>query len=174
MRGCWSGELWARTPRWKWRDNVGPVLNRSLGLRAVAAFEAAKGLVVLLAGSGLLLLVHRDVQAVAERVVAHLHLNPANRYPRIFLHVASEASPGRLRLLALGAFTYSVVRFVEAGGLWRERRWAEWLGAATGIVYLPFEGAALIRRPGPEPVIALVLNLGVVVFLGLRLRGRTR
>ncbi len=117
---------------------------------------------------------HRDVQAFAERLVAHLHLNPASRYPRIFLHVASQASPGRLRWLALGAFVYSVVRFVEAGGLWRERRWAEWLGAATGAVYLPFEATALIRRPGPEPLIALVLNLGIVVFLGLRLRGRSR
>lgn len=145
-------------------------LDRSLGLRAIAAFEAVKGLVVLLAGFGVLLLIHRDVQALAERLVAHLHLNPGSRYPRIFLHVATETTPTRLRLLALGAFVYSTVRFVEATGLWRARRWAEWFGAATGLIYVPFEAIAFIRRPELEPLLALVLNLVVVLFLVIQLR----
>jgi len=145
-------------------------IDHSLGLRAVAVLEAVKGLVVLLAGSGLLLLVHRDVQAIAERIISHLHLNPASPYPRIFLRVAIGTTPGGLRLLALGALVYSVVRFVEAAGLWRARRWAEWLGVATGLIYVPFEALALLRRPGPEPLLALTLNLGIVLFLGIQLR----
>jgi len=79
------------------------VTDSRIGLRTIALFEAAKGLVVLLAGSGLLLLVHRDVQAMAEQLVSHLHLDPAKRYPRIFLHIVTGATPARLRLLALGA-----------------------------------------------------------------------
>ena len=142
----------------------------SPGLRVVAAFEAAKGLVVLLAGFGLLLLVHRDVQAVAERIVSHLHLNPASRYPRIFIQTATEATPGRLRLLALGALVYSALRGIEAVGLWKARRWAEWFGVATGLIYVPFEALAFTRRPGLEPFLALVLNLGIVLFLGVQLR----
>ncbi len=144
--------------------------DRSLGLRVIAAFEAVKGLVVLLAGFGVLLLIHRDVQALAERLVAHLHLNPGSRYPRIFLHVATGTTPTRLRLLAFGAFAYSTVRFVEAAGLWRARRWAEWFGAATGLIYVPFEAIAFIHRPELEPLLALVLNLVVVLFLGIQLR----
>jgi Predicted membrane protein (DUF2127) len=35
------------------------------GLRAIAVFEAAKGMVVLLAGLGLLSLLHHDVGALA-------------------------------------------------------------------------------------------------------------
>jgi len=142
----------------------------SLGLRTIALFEAAKGAIVLVAGSGLLVLAHRDVQAMAARVIAHLHLDPASRYPRIFYHLATQSSPARLQLLALGALVYSIVRVVEAAGLWHERHWAEWLGIATAVVYLPFELAALVRNPGPEPLIALVINLGVVVFLGMRLQ----
>jgi uncharacterized membrane protein (DUF2068 family) len=141
-----------------------------LGLRTIALFEAAKGAIVLVAGSGLLVLVHRDVQAMAARVIAHLHLNPASRYPRIFYHLATQSSPARLQLLALGAFLYSIVRVVEAAGLWHERHWAEWLGIATAVIYLPFEMAALVRTPGPEPLVALAINLGVVMFLGMRLR----
>lgn len=140
------------------------------GLRTIALYEAAKGLVVLLAGSGLLLLVHRDVQAMAEQLVSHLHLDPAKRYPRIFLHVVTEATPARLRLLALGALTYSAVRFAEAYGLWRERRWAEWMGLVTGIIYVPFEARAFIRHRHLESLTALAINLAIVAYLAARLR----
>jgi uncharacterized membrane protein (DUF2068 family) len=142
---------------------------REIGLRLAAIFEATKGLLVLLAGSGMLLLVHRDVQEMAERFIDRLHLDPAGRYPRIFLKVATEATPSGLRLLALAALIYAVIRFVEAAGLWHARRWAEWLGVASGLMYLPFEVRAIIRHPGIEPVVALLLNLGVVLFLGLQL-----
>src|SRR5574342_521664 len=53
------------------------------GVRIVAAVEAGKGALVLAAGLELFALVHRDVQAVAERIVEHFHFNPASRYPRI-------------------------------------------------------------------------------------------
>jgi uncharacterized membrane protein (DUF2068 family) len=145
-----------------------------LGLRAIAIYEAAKGLIVLVSGSGLLLLVHRDAQAIAERLVAHVHLNPASRYPRIFVQIATGASPGRLHLLALGALIYSLLRFAEALGLWHARRWAEWFGVATGLMYVPFEVVSLIRGPSIEVLFALVTSLGIVVFLGLRLRSSRR
>ncbi|MCZ7627423.1 MAG: DUF2127 domain-containing protein [Candidatus Methylomirabilis sp.] len=34
---------------------------------------------------------------------------------------------------------YASVRFVEAYGLWLERRWAEWFAAVSGGIYIPFE-----------------------------------
>lgn len=142
----------------------------AVGLRAIALFEAAKGLLVLISGSGLLLLVHRDAQAIAERFLAHMHLNPAGRYPHIFLQIATGATPGRLRLWALGAALYAILRFVEAVGLWHARRWAEWFGVATGLLYVPFEVLSFIRRPSIEAVLALTVSLGVVLFLSLRLR----
>jgi uncharacterized membrane protein (DUF2068 family) len=150
----------------------GRCLERRYGLRAVAAFEALKGVLVLIAGSGLLLLVHRDVQAISERLVAHLHLDPASRYPRALLRVAAGATSERLRMLAFGALAYAGLRFVEAFGLWRERRWAAWMGVVSGLVYVPFEARALVRRPGLESAIALVLNLAVVLFLARQLQRR--
>ena len=72
-------------------------------IRLVALFEGFKGILVLVAGSGLLLLVHRDVHALAVQFIAHSHLNPASRYPEIFLEFAGRVQDGRLLLLALGA-----------------------------------------------------------------------
>ncbi len=108
-------------------------------LHAVALLEATKGILIITAGFGLLALIHRNVQALAEEIVRHFHLNPASSFPRIFLEVAATADGGRLHLLALGAFGYASVRFVEAWGLWRGRPWAEWLGIISGGIYLPLE-----------------------------------
>jgi len=141
-----------------------------LGLRSIAVLEGAKGAMVLLSGSGLLLLVNRDVQDLAERLVSHLQLDPASEYPRIFLQLAESASPGKLKLWALGALLYALVRFIEARGLWYARRWAEWFGVLTGLIYVPFEIVAFFSRPRPGPVIALVVNLLIVGFLAMRLK----
>jgi len=94
------------------------------GLRTVAALEAAKGILVMLAGLGLLSLLHHDVQSLAESVVRHLHLNPAREYPRVFIEAATRLTDARLWLLASGAFAYAVVRGVEAYGLWRAGGWS--------------------------------------------------
>ncbi len=151
---------------------LAPADRRRLGLRTVALLEAAKGLLVLTAGSGLLLLVNQDVEAVAERLLAHLHLNPAHHYPKIFLELAVSATPGRLRLIALGALLYSAIRLTEAGGLWYAKRWAEWLGVLTGLVYVPFEVFALVRRLSIGPAVALAANLAIVGYLAWTLRRR--
>ena len=80
----------------------------------MALFEGAKGAIIFLAGSGLLALVHRDLQYVADEVVRRFHLNPDRHYPRIFIEAAGKATDARLWLLAGAALLYAVFRFVEA------------------------------------------------------------
>jgi hypothetical protein len=78
-------------------------LMRSLrGIRLVALFEGAKGALILLAGFGLLALVHRDLQDVADELVRRFHLNPARHYLRIFIEAAGKTTDTRLWLLAAG------------------------------------------------------------------------
>jgi len=137
----------------------------SQGIRAVALLEAAKGLVVLLAGCGLFALVHRDLQALAEELVRHTHLNPASRYPRVFIAWAGELGNGHLTQLALAALAYAALRLLEAWGLWFERTWGELLAAASGAIYVPFEVAELVRRPGLLSIILLLINIAIVAFM---------
>lgn len=144
------------------------------GVRAVAVFEAAKGALVLLAGFGLLALVHQDLQALGERLVAHLHLNPASRYPRVFLQALAGAADTRLSWLLAGAVVYALMRFVEAWGLWHGRGWAQWLAVASGAVYLPVELVELARGISPLKVFTFGLNLAIVAYLAAVLRRRLR
>ena len=134
-------------------------------LRTVAVFEAAKGALVLLVGFNLLSLVHHDVQQAAEHLLARTHLNPASRYPHIFIDVANQLTSTRLLLIAAGAGVYSLARFIEAYGLWRARRWAQWFAAASGAIYVPFELFELYERVTWLSLGALTLNLAIVAFM---------
>lgn len=135
------------------------------GTRAVAMVEAAKGGLVVVVGLGLFALIHRNVQAVAEEIVRHVHLNPASRFPRIFLDAAASASDSRLWALAVAAMVYAMIRFVEAYGLWREQVWAEWFGILSGSLYLPLEVYELTVSVSAVKVILLVVNLVIVGWL---------
>ena len=150
------------------RRGIAPV-----GIRAVALFEAAKGMIVVVAGFGLLALLHRNAQAVAEDIVRHLHLNPAKHFPRIFLDAAATTSNARLWVLALTAMFYAAVRFAEAYGLWRHRAWAEWFGILTGSIYLPVELYELTVSVTMVKVAVLMVNLFIVAWLS-RIRWQER
>ena len=146
------------------------------GERVVAAFEAAKGLLVLLVGFGLLTVVDADVQQVAEELVRTLHLNPAKRLPRIFLDAAERHADLHLWTLAAFAFGYAVLRLAEAFGLWFGKRWAEWFAVASGAFYIPFEVYALWERATWVRAATLAANVAIVTYVGLtlwrRMQGR--
>lgn len=139
-------------------------------LRLVAAFEAFKGVLALLAASGLLLLIHQDLHAITVRLVEHAHLNPAAHYPGIFIQAVSHLQDIHTTLIALGAVAYAAMRFAEAYGLYRNAPWAELLGALSGVIYLPLELMELIRHPNGLSVAALTLNLLVVAVMVKALR----
>src|SRR6266436_6382753 len=148
------------------------------GLRVVALFEGAKGALVLVAGFGLLSLIHHDVQRIAEEIVRHFHVNPANRYPRIFLQASAALTSQRLWLLASMALLYSALRLIEAYGLWWSRRWAQYLALISGGLYLPVEIYELFLRITWPKALVVAVNIGVVGYLvwhiGYRMRGHSR
>jgi uncharacterized membrane protein (DUF2068 family) len=148
--------------------------SRSVAIRTVALFEAFKGTVVLIAASGLLSLIHKDVHVLSAKFIEHMHLNPASRYPMIFLDATSNLHDSRLVLLAAGAGAYAFVRFLEAYGLYAEKTWAEVLAAISGAIYVPFEVAKLFRRPTWHSALFLAINLLIVTLMVLALLQRRK
>ena len=137
------------------------------GVRAIAILEAAKGLLVIVAGFALLATIHGGAQQVAEELVRHLHLNPAKETPRIFIRLVGDLFNQQLWLLAALAGAYSTARFVEAYGLWRGRRWAEWFAVASGGIYVPFEVFELFRGVSGLKLATLSINLVVIAYMAL-------
>src|SRR5262249_46255576 len=139
--------------------------NSRIGLRAVTMVEGAKGTVVLLAGIGMLNLLHRDVAQIAARLISRMHLNPARRIPEIFLKAAAQVNDGRLRTLAGFACVYAGIRFLQAYGLWHERRWAEWLTIVTAALYLPLEFGEIYVHCTWIKLVATGINLLILAYL---------
>ena len=137
--------------------------------------EFLKGLVVLLAGFGILSLVHRDAWDVAESFLEWLHISPDTHYAQVFLNLADQVTDKKVWAVATGALAYSMLRFIESYGLWRERAWAEWLAMISGAIYLPFEILELVRRPDWIRLMIFLINLAVVLYMAfLRVQARER
>lgn len=146
-------------------------------LQAVASLEFIKGVVVLLAGCGVLSLMHRDVWGVADSLLGFLHISPDHRYAQMFLNWADDVTDTKLMVIAGLAFLYSLLRLVEAYGLWRARPWAEWLAMISGAVYVPFEVFDLLNKPTLIRGGILLINLlvvGYMVYLRLYARPEKR
>jgi uncharacterized membrane protein (DUF2068 family) len=137
----------------------------TVALRSVAIFEAAKGLLVLLLGLGLLRLVHKDLDDVAEQIIHFLHASPGGRLSNLFVAAANRANDKSLWAIAAAAMVYSLVRFAEAYGLWYARDWAEWFALLSGAMYLPWEVLSIIRHPHPYKWIVLAGNLAIVLYM---------
>jgi uncharacterized membrane protein (DUF2068 family) len=73
-------------------------------------------------------------------------------------------------LLIATAIAYCIVEGVEAVGLWRERRWAEYLTAVATAGFLPFEIKELIDKVTVLRLGALVINIAVLLWLLWRKR----
>jgi len=138
-------------------------------LRAIAVFEAVKGVAALAAVLGVVDLMHHDVRHLAIELIGRFRLSPEARFPSVLLHYADLLPGADLRPLAFIAAGYILLRFLEAFGLWKETAWGEWLGALSGALYVPFEIRHLIHRPSIISATVLVGNLFVVGFLAFQL-----
>jgi uncharacterized membrane protein (DUF2068 family) len=150
-----------------------PVARRRT-LRAIAIFEAFKGCAVLVGSLILASVLHHDIRHIAKEMIWHFGLNPSSHYPSIFLHYADVLHQADLHTLVLMAWAYIAVRLLEAYGLWYGRIWAEWIGALSGGLYIPFEIHHLIHRPSVLSAFVFLGNVFIVGFLGFQLTRRIR
>ncbi len=134
-------------------------------LHVLAAVEASKGLIVLVAGLGLFALIHHNVEEQAEDLVRFFHMNPAHGIPRIFIETSAHLSDPRLWLLSVAAFGYASVRAVEAFGLWLDKAWAEWFAVVSGALFIPFEIFEIFKKPTLLRGMVLAFNIAIVVYL---------
>ncbi len=146
---------------------------RGAGLLPWIAAERAVRALLLLA-LGIVLITH--AQANWGHVVAHvarsLGLDPASNGIHRLIIDAHRLSPRRVEVYGAVAIGYAVLEGAEAWGLWRRRRWGEYLTvAATSLLFIP-EIWELVKKPSALKAGGIVVNALIVAYLVRRLRRR--
>jgi uncharacterized membrane protein (DUF2068 family) len=134
-------------------------------LRAVAIFEAVKGVLIILLGLGVLTLLHKDVEDLAEHLLVRLHVSAEHRVGHAIVRAASKVTDARLWAIAGAALADAALRFTAAWGLWYRRVWAEWLVLLSGALYLPFEVMKLAERPNWLHITIFAGNFAIVLYM---------
>ncbi len=119
-------------------------------MQVVAFWSAVRGTVVLSVGVvfAVLLVRGESAQTMVNWLVDHVHVDRKARFIALFLEWSQAVTPGDWLMFWGVLLAYVTLHAFEAYGLWRERRWAEWLAALSGGIYLPVEGYELMRHPG--------------------------
>jgi uncharacterized membrane protein (DUF2068 family) len=134
-------------------------------LRTIALFEIVKGALVLAAVCGLLSLRHTDLHAAADAFLIRHGFNPERHYPRLFIETMASATHEHVgKIIAIGV-AYVVLRFVEGYGLWRAKRWAEWVAVISAGIYLPFEFEHLAFHRNLASASVIVGNIIIMIYL---------
>ena len=135
-------------------------------LRGIATLELAKGMIVLLAACGVLLLVRReDPWDIADGLLKLLHISPDHHFAQVFLDWADSLTSAKIWTVAAAALSYSILRFLEAYGLWYARAWAEWIALISGSLYLPFEIYKLIHKQNLFHISVFLVNVAIVLYM---------
>jgi uncharacterized membrane protein (DUF2068 family) len=119
----------------------------------------------LIAGFGILSLMHRDIADFAEDLIGFLHLNSEGRLAHRIVETVTKLNPSNIKLFFGLSLLYATVRFVEAYGLWRLRAWAEWFAIISGTLYIPIELYELIHKPTYTRAGILIFNVIIVLYL---------
>lgn len=137
-------------------------------LRLVAVFKLLKAALLILAGIGILKLVHTNPVAQLDHWVARLGLDPGGRFINHLIERVINIPPHRIRELGVGTFIYAGLFLTEGIGLWMLKRWAEWFTViATGSL-VPIECYEIYQHPDLAKIAVLILNIAIVVYLVYR------
>lgn len=127
-----------------------PMLKIS-GFRTVALFELIKGSLALVTLLIFSLNDESSVKSLALKILAQIH-------PR-----ATDLAS--LRLLFWLGLIYSMLRFIEAYGLWLERKWGRKFAIFSTAIYLPFELIEMHKGLSLFRIMITVINCLVLTYL---------
>lgn len=145
-----------------------------VGLELIAVFKFIKTGGLILAGLGALGLLNAGREDAAGEWLEQLSLSQGHRLAASLASRAVElldnATPRQLVVAALGSFLYAAIFLVEGIGLWRCKRWAEYLTVGVTASLLPLELFAIATHATPFRVAAVMLNVLVVAYLVWQLK----
>jgi uncharacterized membrane protein (DUF2068 family) len=140
-------------------------------LRTIAGFKLLKGLLLLAVAIGALTMLNEDVARRAEQWIAALRVDPHNHFIHALLMKLTRLDNHKLEAISAGTFIYSALLLTEGVGLFLRKRWAEYLTIFVTALLVPLEIYELSKELSLTRIAVLVINVAVVVYLVVRVRG---
>lgn len=141
-------------------------------LKVIAIFKLAKALLLIGVGLGALKLLNPTTADNAQRWSSTLAFRLGPRADFAVHHGLSRLHDSQLRTAGIVAFLYAGLFAVEGVGLWRSKRWAEYLTIIATSSFVPFEVYELMKQASWARVATLGINLLVVGYLVWKVRQR--
>ncbi|HEY4811815.1 MAG TPA: DUF2127 domain-containing protein [Solirubrobacteraceae bacterium] len=136
----------------------------------IAAERAFRAVVLLAVGIVLVTHPHANWASDIAHFAQHLGLDPKENWIQRIINDVNKIHTNQDLLFGLVAIGYGALEGAEAYGLFKRRRWGEWLTVvATSLLFIP-EIWELTKSASLLKVGAVLVNIAVVVYLLWRLR----
>lgn len=136
----------------------------------IGAWKLVQGVLLMILASGVLFLLHRDLQQTLTGWIELIRFDPHNKHIASGLRKAGLISTHRLKQLSGLTFIYASLFIVEGIGLILRKRWAEYLTVLATASLLPMEYHEVHKHATPVRIAILVANILIVVYLLVALR----
>jgi uncharacterized membrane protein (DUF2068 family) len=138
---------------------------RHPGLRVIAIYKLVKMAALLLVAAGAFGLVREARFEAFTQWLVQLPMHHGHGLLVQLVDRAVEIGPHKFVAIGLAACVYAAVFAAEGYGLWRERRWAEYLTVIVTASLLPFEIWEVVRHYSWLKLATLGANGVIVVYL---------
>jgi uncharacterized membrane protein (DUF2068 family) len=139
-------------------------------LRSIAIFKLCKCSGLILLACGAFEVAQGDEFARFTAWLQQLPLAAGHRFVHDAIVALLELTPHRMDIIGSVALAYAGLFGTEAYGLWKQRRWAEYLTVIATASLVPFELWALIEEFTAFRLLALIVNAAIVIWMVSLLR----
>lgn len=139
-------------------------------LPLIAAERAFRALVLLAVGIALVSHPHANWASEVSRLAQRLGLDPKENWIQRIINDVAKIHAQQDLVFGVAAIAYGILEATESYGLFKRRRWGEWLTVvATSLLFIP-EIWELTKSATVLKVGAVIVNVLVVAYLLWRLR----
>ena len=131
----------------------------------IGVFKLIKATLLIALGVAGLVTAPSDLAHEIRHALAWMGLSPGHHTLSHLLGKLSSFEDGVARELAVASLCYAAVFLVEGVGLLKKRRWAEWLTVGVTASFIPLEIYEVVQRLSAGKIAALILNVGIVIYL---------
>lgn len=149
------------------KHELGRKTEPSVFIALIILDKIVRAVLAILLGIGLLDLLHSmaPIQFL-QQLVNQLNLGAISQSLEMQIEKLANLPHGTLIRLAIGAYSYAALEFVEGIGLLRRRRWAEYLTLLATLIPIPvIETPELLAKFTFIRLGALVVNVAIVIYL---------